>query len=188
MPQPYRGPIRRFSWSPNAIDDRPELALWIPKITTNWTVVEVLQGMVLAILVKAEMQSAVAMYLALTGAASRNAVLRAAGNHTLDDDDYKTLDTLIMDSGKVQKQRNGVVHCMWAVTDEHPDALIWSPPQEQIQHIARVLSKTVSALEDSPQYFVWKESDFQSVQGKIDDVKNRWDFFVAKTMTQSFRP
>jgi hypothetical protein len=127
MPQPIKNGLPPL-YSPEAIDSRPELAVHIAKISAMWSEIETLVGLLLSHILGAHAEVGVAMYLALSGAASQRAALEGAATAQLKEPELIDVLALIEKISKRQKERNNIVHGMWGIHPDYPNDLILSDP------------------------------------------------------------
>jgi hypothetical protein len=173
MPQPLsRVKTIKFSvWGTIAFRNRPDLAISITEIIGQWAETELRFAGLLAVLLKSEMPTGMAMYLSLSGAEARRAVLDGAAEKVLSQEEralyFKTMKAI----KPVRDRRNEFAHGVWGFCDELPDALLWAKPEHRIardiaMHEAR-LAKDHEALKNlatsqMPEIMVYRRSDLST--------------------------
>lgn len=145
MPQPLRSwPKSGIEFSRGVVAKRPDLAIAIARIVAEWSKVEVALGNLLGIMLGTEAPIGAAMYLALTGSGAQYSALSAVADARLPTADLKRkFGVLIGDIRKKSKARNEVVHCMWLVCDEFPDALIHCPQENHVEDQAIAIRERI---------------------------------------------
>ena len=114
-----------------AMQQRPALALLIAQIATNWTRIEELLGRSLTQLLGAEAKSGMIMYQALSGSASRTAVLKAVAKYrspTI----ATELENVLTPVRRAAGKRNDIIHGHWFYSDDHPDDLVWLASKDDL--------------------------------------------------------
>ncbi len=172
------------------MDMRPELAFHIAKIAAMWTLIENQQGVALALMLKSE--GALAMFMALSSSAARNAALRAAAEEYLSPDNYSKFEQQMRDTTGPQRSRNDVVHSVWAASDEHPDTLLRTPAKDHMRWFAARVTAPMAYFGPSggaseavaqhlkkmtkydPRYWSWCKPDFIAVESRIEALSRSW--------------
>lgn len=108
-----------------AMTERPALAVYIARIAVAWSRVEERLGHVVVQLLGAHAHTGAKMYQALSGSATRKAVLRAVARDRLDKPMLEELEGILDDFKKVGGRRNDVIHGQWELSEDHPDELVW---------------------------------------------------------------
>lgn len=188
MPQP----LPNYKWlltGTKVFEHRPALAVRIANIAAGWCQIEILLGSLLATLLNAESDIGAAMYLALSGATSRNATLQGAAEHRLDTHDLQQFNELTNKVKSLQRRRNRVIHGVWAVSDDYPQALIRSDPDEHIAEFSAVpattpaaeLRETVDRAQNKrASWEIWNEQDFEEIEWGITVLFGEiWQFMIA---------
>jgi hypothetical protein len=175
MPQPLRkwGPIR---FAHDAVKERPDLAAGIAEVCAAWTDVEIHLGILLAVILDTEARTGVTMYLALTGSQAQIHAFNGAAEARLPTSLQPELDTILQEMRNRGAERNRVVHALWGVSDDHPDALIRCPPESIVRDLAtsyQLYLVTGKKVEEPPQTFideltVYKANDFRDIVQRID--------------------
>jgi hypothetical protein len=137
MPQP----ISHYTNDPKllggteALDLYPDLAAQIASIVTAWSEVENSLALLLIMLIGAGSDAAIAMYESLSGSTAKEAALRAAAEHALDDERLKLFFATTRVVKKVAKQRNRIVHGLVAHCPEIKDALVIMSQAAMLKHM-----------------------------------------------------
>ena len=121
-----------LSREPLAVAIRPELAVQIAMIVTGWTRVEQILAQLFVQLLGSHARAGITMYLALSGSGSQFAVLRAIASDALSGELRDKLEAVLILYRKTAKRRNAVVHGLWDVSLEHPDALVWCSTDDEL--------------------------------------------------------
>jgi hypothetical protein len=127
MPQPLSKvkSIKFSIWGTIAMSERPLLALAITQVIAAWAETELRLAGLLAIFLKSEMPTGMSMYLNLTSAESRRAVLNGAAQKALTAEKYELYSKTMRAIKPVRDRRNEFAHGIWGFCHELPDALLW---------------------------------------------------------------
>jgi hypothetical protein len=130
MPQPLSR-VKKLSvmgWGPGAFAEHPKLATYILQCIARWTQTEIGLGNLLAIILGLQPEAAFAavqMYLRLTSAEARRAVLSAAAEAMLEKNDHALYEQVMKAIAPIRARRNDFAHGMWGYSSEIKDALLW---------------------------------------------------------------
>ena len=180
MPQPLRT-YSSLLTGLSALDERPALAHHIAEIALAWTLVEMRLGLLLATLLRTESEAGAAMYLALSSATAKYAALQGAAEMQLNRTDTTTFEMILKKVRRKQRLRNEVVHGLWAITPDHPDALILSNSNEQLAELAQLQPGAPEQFLQRPgrkartkatSFWIWKERDFTKLVTDIGGVNS----------------
>lgn len=114
------------------LERRPELACCIGRVATIWSRIEERLGSIINHLLGAESRRGMTMYRALSGTADKIAVLRALGNEYLSQDQQGRLAELIDRFASCKLGRDRIIQGHWYVSDDHPEALVWADPSDEL--------------------------------------------------------
>lgn len=167
---------------------RPELAVYIARIATGWSGIEQAFGRLGIQLLGAHAHTGMKMYRALSGSASRNAVLRAIAKDRLPENLMNEFEELMRATKKTAMKRNNVVHGMWELSDDLPNALVWHDSSDGLLNHGEFwggwLSRSLEdrfkwALEErrvEPMHLVYEAKDF-------DEILDEMNLLMARLMT-----
>jgi hypothetical protein len=168
----------KVTFGHEAILTRPNLAAHIGAVAAIWTVIEESWGHILAEALDADPKTGVAMYLALTGAASQGAVLLEAVKMHLPDG----IQTMIAAARKLEKgvgkDRNRIVHGRWGIVNEDDRYLVlgerdWLP--RALAHTRDMYTNperyTLPSWSDHPdmEKTLYSEKDFIQIERRMID-------------------
>lgn len=189
MPQPLR-PDAPVSITPDAIKERPALAVHIATIAAKWSVIEFQLGLALGKMIDAPTEAGLAIYLTLTSMPARKKALKAAAKGRLDKDRSEWLDEIIRVLGNRGDERNTVVHGLWGTTPNHPDGLVLCPSDDYVTmyaHSRRMQRFGAKRLQDAfpqnPKHSLWKEHDFTAIIDRLTEFSQELTGFL-----DSFEP
>lgn len=194
MPQPLKRWIDGIQFSSEAISKRPLIASGIAKVAAAWSQVDVELGILLAIILRTEASTGIAMYLALSGSPAQRSTISAAAEHAqLPLELLDRLGTVLNSVRTRGRERNNVVHALWSVHPEKEHLLINCPPENIVRAIAdsairmnpqsdpfHTIFNTFS--ERPSQKFIealrtYKEQDFNDIVERISDLREQVDSF-----------
>lgn len=162
-------------FGPEAILTRPNLAAHIGAVASMWTIIEETWGHILSEALDAHAKTGVAMYLALSGAASQGAILTEAVKIHLPE----RIQTLVAQARLAEKgvarDRNRVVHGRWGILLEDDRYLVlgesnWLP--RALAHIREQYGQPRNALmavESYPEMekMLYSENDFVQIEKRM---------------------
>jgi len=187
MPQPLKKWVSDISWQPKDLDKRPELALKIAQVGAAWSQLDLQRVHLLMALLRNGAPTGVRMYLSLSGSASQEAVLTAAFGNFLPDSTQKMFESLMRDIKARARERNRIVHGIWGVSDDYPEALINCQLNDMatnsvtryriISHVSTLGLKPIDFEKHQQAEFikacrVYRANDFKDVFRRIANTTN----------------
>jgi hypothetical protein len=130
-----------WSIGPEALVRRPEHAAAIGRCLGLWTDVELQMAIVLAVLLKANTEAAIAVYLILRRGSARSDAIMAAAKATLDKKDQELISAVLTVHKSVEAERNSLAHGCWGTCNKIPDAVLWVDLADNANFIADYFSK-----------------------------------------------
>ncbi len=138
MPNPLRRKVK-YLLEPLKLLERPNLAAHVAVIASLWTKVEIELGK-LIIFVSGNPKEGAATFNALKSAGSRGDVIRAIAQLRLDKDEIKQLEDLLKEYRRIAGERNDIIHNLWGISDDMPEALLRVNAEEIISNLAHVVN------------------------------------------------
>lgn len=197
MPQPIsRFPkIKGSIWGGAVtMKERPLLATQVAIVISTWAETELRLANLLSAMLRSEKPIGMSMYLNLTGADARRALLDGAARKALSEDDYKLFLKMMKAIRPVRERRNEFAHGVWGFTFDMPNALLWVRPDH---HIARDIAmhearesgdyETLKRLATSlnPEIMVYRQADLVADVDRGRFANNCvWQFSDAVTKPQ----
>jgi hypothetical protein len=177
------------------MEARPKLAVLVARIATGWSRVEQSFGFLAVQLLGAHAHTGMKMYKALSGAAAQRAVLRAVARDRLPTELVDELEALLRLTKRVGSKRNGVVHGIWEVSDQMPEALIWCDSADSLLSASEFWAGWLSRDKSQrlqwasreyngkgPPYLVYERPDFESILDEINVLQARLMSFTNSCM------
>ena len=143
------------------LERRPELSACIARIATFWSRIE-------------ERLAQTATHL--LGAEPHAGMVRALALDALSKEALHRLDELIVRYREAEWKRDKVVRGHWYVSDDHPHALVWADPADEITEASAFWSgyRSSKGFEDQlrfardyerqrPDYFLFDKAEFESI-------------------------
>lgn len=146
MPQPFKGTSRGDR---NVLLQRPELAARIANIAALWAQAELSLGMLFSQLLQTESVVGTAMYLSLISEQARDAAMQAAAQEKLPEQFKAEFVILASSLRSPRKERNAVVHGLWAISDDKPDSLILIDSRKMVKMFSWVHAGNIKPLSES---------------------------------------
>jgi hypothetical protein len=142
------------------------------RVIAIWAEIESDLAVLLARMLKADIEIGVAMYQALTGGVGRKAAFLAAAETALKEWQVLLLRAVINASNGSRNTRNDFAHHLWATAKELPDALLLMPPSVAIdRHVKQIVGAPNPHTEgriitpqnfDYSKIFVYRKPDLDS--------------------------
>lgn len=186
MPRNMPTIVRINRVSHSAMVERPDLAVYIARIATGWSRVEQGLGNLVVQFLGAHAHTGIKMYEALSGSASKLAVLRAVARDRLSRDQLDQLEEVLRSVKSVGRKRSKVVHGLWEISDQLPRALVWCDSADAALSNSEFWAGWLSRDLDErfqwaanlhaghgPRYFVYEERDFQEIVDEIQSLLAR---------------
>jgi hypothetical protein len=157
-----------------AIEHRPVAAQIVARCITYWTVVEASSADLLAVMLKANTEPAIALYLSLQNARAKTDALQAIATTTLEAEDLKLALALLAHKTAVEKRRNDLAHGVFGFSNTIPDGLLWITTTDYSHYNARrmgieMTDELTGWLEDH--IYVYEIGALETVARKIETLE-----------------
>lgn len=167
----YKG--AKISFGIGALEQRAEAAAIISRCVAYWTYVEASTARLLATVMKATTEPAVAVYLSLKNNTAKHDALEAAAEFTLDDDDTLLFQAIMAYRSTVEKARNALAHGIFGISNKIPTGVIWVNTTTYTQHQAYVDLQGISDDQSAALYnkcFVYQVGDLETIARDIENL------------------
>jgi hypothetical protein len=159
-------------WPRDAMVQRPKVAVLVAEAIAEWAQVECSVGVILAVILETEAQTALAMFSALTSSNNQMTIVEAAAKAKLTKADSDLLSALLKIARRAAKERHKLAHWCWALAYELPEALLLIDPDYLGTLIANMNGyHDALAPVDRTRIFVLKETDAKRIVEKISESK-----------------
>lgn len=159
-------------WPRDAMLQRPKVAVLIAEAISEWAQVECSIGVILAIVLETEAQTALAMFSALTSSNNQMTIVEAAAKAKLTGADSELFTAALKVIRRAAKERHKLAHWCWALAHELPDALLLIDPDDLGRWLAHLHGyHDVFVSLDQGRIFVLRESDAKRILAKISESK-----------------
>jgi hypothetical protein len=163
---------------PDIVSSRPLVAVRIAECIAEWTEIETLLGLLLALLLDANAKAAMAMYGATENRATQIKMLTAAAEHKMPEDEQDVLEAVLSAYVRpASKYRDKLAHWCWGRSPKFPEALLLTPPTTKIPLHHYALDAPSKPKIDPKTVFVIKEGDLEratkhlrKVQSYLNDI------------------
>lgn len=153
-------PIHCEFGEPNIIPSRPKVAVRIAECISEWTEIETLLGLILALLLDANAKIALAMYGATENRTTQMNMLIAAAKHKIPQDESDVLEAALAAHIRPEaKYRDKLAHWCWGLSPRFPEALLLTPPPAKMALHHYALDAPSKPKMDRKTVFVVKEID-----------------------------
>lgn len=158
----------------NIMDLAPEIGKLVAEAIAQWSEMEYLQGSTLAMIIDAEPQTAVAMYLSLSAAHARESLLDSAARTKLSVREYDVFCAVMAHVKSVSTQRNKLAHWCWATSpDIPPNTLLLMDPVCKIHLQVGVMAAPVRLdLPDPGDVLFVRTDDVKRIVRDIVQARN----------------
>jgi hypothetical protein len=177
-------------WGSNSVMiKRPDVAVRIAQYIAEWSEIEGLLGLFLAMLLHANQKAILAMYSGLENRAAQLRMITSAARATLAPDHFDVVEVIMkIDIRPSMKYRDRLAHWCWGYSDQLTDALLLREPSDKLanmtdfvnlQHIAlspprdlpvafdRIYVVTVSDLDRSLKRLAETQHRLLTIEGTI---------------------
>lgn len=127
MPQPLKQPTS-LDFTQAGIESRPQLAALIVAICNKWSSIDTMLATFLSLMLRTDRAVGVAIYYSATSLHLRLELLKTVARMTMPADMISEVGALTDETRRRSAERNKIVHCTWATSIDHPDALIRVDP------------------------------------------------------------
>jgi hypothetical protein len=118
----------------NIMDFSPEVGKLVAEVIAQWSEIEFIQGTLLAYILDAEPQTAVAMYLSVNSPQARESLIDSAAHTKLSVSEYNLFAIVTGHAKSVCGHRNRMAHWAWATSRDIPQGtLLLINPQSKIR-------------------------------------------------------
>lgn len=138
LPKKFHDP-KSWSMKLGSISERPELASIVGRCLGIWTNAELQMAILLSILLKADSEAAVAVYLVLRRSTPRYEALTAAANVTLNERDRRLFGAVMLVYQAAEAERNALAHGIFGTHSKMPNSLLWLDASDATQSIIEAL-------------------------------------------------
>ncbi|MBD3732960.1 MAG: hypothetical protein IE934_09620 [Sphingopyxis sp.] len=184
MPQPLDRvhPAPTISVTPSALSNSA-YAGHVAFVIATWAHIDGDVGSLLARMLKADIATGTAMYLALIGGEARKAALAAAAKEALPPWQQHLLSAVIKATKPSRDQRNSFAHHAWGTADELPGTLLLMHPRVVVEsnvsrRQAHIIENTriIRPIDlDRSRIMVFREKDFADAQRMALQATRLWN-------------
>lgn len=140
--QPYLPTYAKKPYAVGALilKDSPRFCEAIGKCIAIWTQVDNEMGCLLGILLGANSDATIEVFLSLRRASSQRDALAAAALHTLQGDELAACNAILAVYKSLERQRNDLAHGCYGTCPEDPDILFWIDVKEHVHFQTETLA------------------------------------------------
>jgi hypothetical protein len=161
---------------------RPAVAVRIAQYIAEWSELDSLLGLFVALLLHANQKTVIAIYSGLESRAAQLRMLTSAAKAALSPDHFDVVATIMkIDVRPAMKFRDKLAHWSWGYTDELSEALLIREPSEKLanltdwvefQRIGQVVNRNLSMNFD--RIYVLTQPDIDRALKQISEVQERF--------------
>ena len=195
MPNPYRG--GHALWNVDTLTQRPELAMHLGVIAGMWSVIEAQLGHVLATILHSDALVGMTIYSVIKAEGARLDAMDAIASERLSPVDYATFIALQKAVRSVGKQRDVLMHNIWAVSEAHPKSLVLHDVRKWTAFAASSRAENQTTNPDGHKKIYdamiassmeYKEQDFLAIQRDVKALYFQLLEFAMRLGTQGQQP
>jgi len=194
MPKPYKG---NWSQSPASLKQRPILAAYVGSIAALSTVLDATIGRLFGHLLGVDSEIATAMYLAIIAENPRSQAMNAVLKVKLTAERIKEFQDVIDSTKGPRKERNKVVHGLWAIPESNPDSIVLLDIGAFLRHNALMDARRAGAEYDVPKaeksynelfgsFMEYEEADFVAIETRLKEAFQRVADLMFKIDKEQF--
>jgi hypothetical protein len=167
---------------------KPKIAEAIGRCIMTWSYVDWQMAVLLAVLMKANSEASVAIFLTLRNARAQRDVLVAAADMTLSRSDRKIFDAIMLVYGSLQSQRANIAHGIFgSFSADQGDEMPWietkNLSKEWIEQFHRPKTTRISKSPDEKlplkhSTYIYKLADLEHLEAEIGEL---WHIAFAFT-------
>ena len=179
------------TFGPGFLEDRPEAAAIIARCIALWSEVESELARLLAIILGANTEAAIAVFLSIQSSRAQSEALHAAARVVLNERDYELFTALMTMAYSVEKDRNALAHGRFGGSDLIPEGVIWIHPVDLTRHTVTVSATKVTdeAMERlRSKVFVYELADLETIARDIENVHKQIMFFIGYLVSRQTNP
>jgi hypothetical protein len=169
-------------FGPGQLEDRPKAAALVARCISLWTDVEIQQAYLLAQILGANTEPAMAMFLAISNSRTQYEVLNAAARIALNEQDYELFSAHMNIRTGLEKERNHLVHGQFGGSRAIKDGVAWVNAIDQSAYSARVRMKgtTPELLQEFlDKVFVYELGDLETIARNFQDFHQNLGLFTG---------
>lgn len=203
MPQPLsqvRSGVKVIKWSPDALNDKPELAVLVAGIFAASACIDHEMGMLLGRVLGADAAAALAISAKLESQNLQRIALKAAAKAVMTENDYKIFQAVTSVTESAQAERHRLAHWLWGACEELQTSLLLMDPKyfRQRESNLDALAKSVDSLDsllgfrkvlcttDYSKIFVYTLDDLSRAKRDLVEtfeMLRTYQFYVSPTIT-----
>jgi len=186
-----RYPHVRPTFGPGFLEDRPKAAALVARCIALWTEVETEEARLLATMLRANTEPAIALFLTLQSSRIQFAALDAVAGVVLNDGDFELFSALMKYRESVEKERNALAHGCFGGSTEIAEGVAWIDPRHLTQHTIRVNATRVTdeAMDwIRGKTFVYELADFETIARDIENLHDQLSFFIGYLVSRHLEP
>ncbi|WP_315738751.1 hypothetical protein [Bradyrhizobium sp. SZCCHNR1093] len=169
-------------WGSNSVMlKRPNVGIRTAQYIAEWSEIESLLGLFLAMLLHANQKAVLAIWSGLENRSAQLRTISSAARATLTEDHFHVVEAIMkIDIRSSMKYRDKLAHWSWGYSDQLEDALLIREPADKLtnmthfvnlQQSSQVLSRDIPINFDT--IYVITQSDLDRALTKLDTVQQR---------------
>ena len=179
-----------MKFGPDAMKWNAELMRLIGEIVARWGAIEAQLGIVLANMMRADTEIAMAMFLALESPSAKRDMLDGAASERFSGKELLLFQALRILAWRIYKERNLIAHTTWGSIDGLPDALLRVPHKALLKKEAAFSAvgfKHTHGIPIDPEkvflntelVMVYRAHDFQQICDRAEKIARHLEYFLT---------
>jgi hypothetical protein len=165
-------PNAKIRFPANALSERPEFSPLIGECIALWSQVEAHMAILLGAIMKAETAVASAVFLSIRNSRAQKDALTEAAQIALTGRELEMFSAIALVYQSLDGQRADLAHGIFAVSDELPDALLWTGAKDLARHFIEIWKQKVVFPPQSDDavksaVFIYRTKDLVSLRDEI---------------------
>lgn len=179
VPRPIPpGKTAGISFEPRDLAKRQQLAAHVAVIAGMVTNAELITVVLLLALLKTESEVVGSLFTAVENEGARITMLKSTAEHCLEKVDFDNFTKVLSNFKKRRKERNDVVHGVWGIAEDVPDALVWIDPRDFIKWMSKRPPPGVPIVEGAMRESLltaarlYDERDFVAIEDRLNQFRH----------------
>ena len=159
--------------APYALQERPILAARIGIITVTWSEIERLLGMLLADMLGSDKPLGMSIYLGMQSEGPQRTIIKTVAEAKMPPEVADRVNAHLASVRDSSPGRNKVVHGVWGIANELPDALIRVETKAYLARYGQPMAPADDVALAGPDMEVWRDGDFRPIQKNLIGLLGR---------------
>lgn len=180
-----RYPQVKPTFGPGFLEDRPKAAAIVARCIAVWTDVEVQLARLLAKMLRAHTEPAVAMFLTIHNSRIQQAVMEAVAATVLkNDQDMLLFQALMRYTAAMESERHALAHGMFGGSDQIKEGVAWVKTLDHVRFSTTATTSPTGVNEEELAWlrdrtYVYELADLEAIARNMEDLHKQLGFFIG---------